>query len=65
MLSADVFKKFIATCLKFCGLDPCNYFSFPGLSWDAMLKMTGVKFKKVSGIDRYLPIEKGLRGGIS
>ena len=45
-LSADVFEKFIATCLKFYGLDPCHYFSSPGLSWDAMLKMTDVKFEK-------------------
>ena len=56
---------FIATCLKFYGLDPCHYFSSPGLSWDAMLKMTGVKLEKISDIDKYLFIEKGLRGGIS
>ena len=31
LLSADVFKKFIATCLKFSGLDLCHYFSCPGL----------------------------------
>ena len=28
LLSADVFENFIATCLKFYGLDPCHYFSF-------------------------------------
>ena len=32
LLSAVVFEKFIATCLKFYGLDPCDYFSPPGLS---------------------------------
>ena len=37
---ADVFKKFIGTCLKCYGLDPHHYFSSPGLNWDAMLKMT-------------------------
>ena len=37
------FEKSIATCLKFCKLDPCHYFSSPGLTWDAMLKMTGIK----------------------
>ena len=60
LLSADVFEKFIAMCLKFYGLDPCHYFSFPGLSWDAMLKMTSVKLEKISDIDKYLFIEKGL-----
>ena len=52
-------------CLKFYELDPCHYFSFPGLSWDAMLKMTGIKLEKISDIDKYLLIEKELRGGIS
>ena len=46
LLSADVFEKFIDTCLKFYGLDPCHYFSSPGLSWDAMLKMAGVKLQE-------------------
>ena len=30
-----------------------------------MLKITGVKFKKISDIDKYLFIKKGLQGGIS
>ena len=42
LLLADVFENFIDMCLKFYRLDPCHYFSSPGLSWDAMLKMTGV-----------------------
>ena len=50
--------------MKFYGLDPCHYFSSPGLSWDAMLKMTGIELEKISVIDKYLFIEKGLRGGI-
>ena len=58
-LSVDVFEKFITTCLKYYGLDPCHYFRSPGLSWDAMLKMTGIKLEKISDIDKYLFIEKG------
>ena len=54
------FFKFIDTCLKFYRLDPCHYFSSPGLSWDAMLKMTGVKLEKIIDIDMYLFIEKRL-----
>ena len=65
LLSADDFEKFIAACRKFYELDLCHYFSSPGLSWDAMLKMTGVKLETISDIDKYLLIEKGLRGGIS
>ena len=62
LLLADVFEKFIDTCPK---LDPCHYFSPSGLSWDAMLKMIGVKLEKMIDIDMHLFIEKGLRGGIS
>ena len=62
---ADVFKKFIDTCLKYYELDPCHYISATGLSLDAMLKTTGVKLEKISDVDQYLFIEKGTRGGIS
>ena len=46
LVLADVFEKFIETCLKYYGLDPCHHLSSPGLSWDAMLKMTGIKLEK-------------------
>ena len=65
LLLADIFEKFIGTCLKFYELDPLHYFSSPGLSWDVMLKMTGVRLEKKSDIDMYLFVEKWLRGGIS
>ena len=41
LLLLVVFEKFIGRCLKYYGLDPCHYFGSPGLTWDAMLKMTG------------------------
>ena len=43
LLLADVFEKFIDTCSKYYGLDACYYFSAPGLSWNAILKMTGIE----------------------
>ena len=43
LLLADAFVKFIDASLKFYKLDLCHYFSCPGLSWDAMLKMAGVE----------------------
>ena len=46
LLLADIFEKFINTCLKFYGHDPCHYFSSPGLSWDAMIKMAVIKLEK-------------------
>ena len=54
LLLADVFEKFISTCLKYYNLDPCHYFSSPGLSWDAMLKMTKVELEKISDDDIHL-----------
>ena len=65
MLLADVLEKFVSTCIKHYELDPCHYFSSPGLSWDGMLKMTDVKLEKISDIDKYLFIKKESRGGIS
>ena len=61
LLLGDVYEKFIDTCLKYYGLDPCQYFSSPGLSWDAMLKVTGIELEKISGIDQYLFIEKRIK----
>ena len=51
LLLADVFEKFISTCLDYYGLDPCHYFSSPGLSWDVMLKMTRIELVLISDID--------------
>ena len=65
LLLGDVFEKFIKTCLDYYGLGPSHYFSSPGLSWDAMLKMTGIKLDLISDIDMHLFIQKGMRGGIS
>ena len=64
MLLADVFEKFIKTCLEYYKLDPCHYFSSTGLSWDAMLKMTKIELETISDTTVHLFIEKGMRGGI-
>ena len=65
LLLADVFENFRKTCLEHYKLDPCHYFTSPGLSWDAMLKMTNVKLELMTDIDWFQFIEKGLRGGTS
>ena len=65
LLLCDVFDKCINNCLNYYGLDPCHYFSSPGSSLDAILKMTGIKLKHISDIDMHLFIEKGMREGIS
>ena len=65
ILLADVFENFRNTCLEYYKLDPCNYFTSPGLSWDAMLKMTDIQLELMVDIDMFQFIEKGMRGGIS
>ena len=62
MLLADVLEKFENNSLKNYGLCPSHHLSAPGLSWDAMLKMT-----KQLIIDPavYIFFEKVTRGGIS
>ena len=65
LLLGDVYEKFIKTCLDYYGLDPWHYFSTPGLSWDAMLKMTKIELETISDSDVHLFIEKDMRGGIS
>lgn len=45
LLLADIFENFRETCLQYYKLDPAHYFTSPGLSWDAMLKMTSIKLE--------------------
>jgi hypothetical protein len=65
LLLADVFEDFRRVCLDNYKLDPAHYISAPGLSWDAMLKRTGVKLDLLSDVNMYQFIEKGMRGGVS
>ena len=65
LLLVDVFENFRKTCLEYYKLDPCHYFTSPGLSWDAMLKMTDIKLELMVDIDMFQFIEKGMRGGVS
>ena len=65
LLLADVFENFRKVCQGKYGLDPAHYYSAPGLSWDALLKKTGVELELLTDMDMHLFIERGMRGGIS
>ena len=64
LLLADVFEKFIDTCIDVYGLDSSYFLSAPGLAWQACLKKTEVKLELITDYDMILMIEKGIRGGI-
>jgi hypothetical protein len=65
ILLADVFENFRDICMESYDLDPCWYYTSPGLAWDACLKMTKIELELLSDYDMLLMIENGIRGGIS
>jgi len=65
LLLADVFENFRKVCREKYRLNPAHYYSTPGLSWDALLKKTGVELDLLTDLDMHLFIERGMRGGIS
>ena len=64
-LLADVFENFRNLRQEQYGLDPAHYYTSPGLSWDALLKKTGVELDLFTDLEMYLFVERGMRGGIS
>ena len=65
ILLCDVFENFRDLCQDYYKLDPCHYVSAPGVSWDAMLKMTGVELELITDPTMYCFLERGVRGGVS
>ena len=62
---ADVFENFRKTCLLYYKLDPCHYFTSPGLSSDAMLEMTNIELEVLTNIDIVQFIETSMTGEVS
>ena len=65
LLLADVFENFREVCLDNYKLDPAWYLTAPGLSWDAMLKVTEIKLELLTDPDMLMMVENGTRGGVS
>ena len=59
LLLADVFENFRKKCLEYYALDLAHYYTAPGLSWDAALKMTKVNLELLDDIEMHLMVEKG------
>ena len=58
LLLPDVFEKFMDISLEYYRFDPSHYFSSPGLSWNARLRMTK---NELELIDIYLFVKNGMR----
>ena len=65
LLLADVFENFRSICLNYYELDPCHFYTSPGLAWQACLKMSNVELELLTDPDMYLFVQEGLHGGIS
>ena len=57
-LKCDVLLLADIISLKNYGLCPSHYLDAPGLSWDAMLKMTKFKLELITDPDVYIFFEK-------
>ena len=57
LLLADV-------CMDKYGLDRAHDYSTPDLSWDTLLKKTGVELELLTDQEMHLFIERGMRGSI-
>ena len=65
VLLADVFESFRKASLKHYNLDPCHYYTSPGLAWDACLKQTKQELQLLHDYDMLMMFQKGIRGGIT
>ena|SRR6218665_1201429 len=64
VLLADIVEAFREMSLN-VDLDPMHYYSGPGLSLDACLKMTKQPLDLFTDPEKYLSSVKGMRGGVS
>lgn len=65
LLLTDIFENFRNIAIRDYQLDPCHFYSAPGLSWAAMLLMTKVNLELITDMDDLLLWERACRGGVS
>ena len=61
ILLTDVFENFRNLCIRIDRLDPTHFYTAPGLTWQAALKMTGVNLELLTDPDMHLFFKRGIR----
>lgn len=64
-LLADVMERFRSDSFEVYGLDPTHFVTAPGLSWNACLKMTGIKLQLLTDPDMNIFFTEAFYGGVS
>jgi len=62
LLLGDVFEHFRSLCMNNYSLDPAHFYTTPGLSFQACLKMTRVRLRLFSEPQMHLFIETAFGG---
>ena len=57
LLLASVFETFRKEFVNSFELDPVQYLSLPGYSWDATLRVTDINLKLISDMKKYQFVE--------
>ena len=65
LLLADVFNQYRQECWENFQLDPLHFYTAPGLTWQAALRMTKVKLQLLREVEMYQFVESAIRGGTS
>lgn len=65
LLLACVFENYRKITLSSHGLDPAYYYTVPGLTFDAMLKVTKIELELIQDINILNFIENAIRGGLT
>lgn len=60
----DTLNSFRSICYEHYKLDLCHFLTAPSLTWQAMLKHTGIILELITDYDMFLMFEASIRGGL-
>lgn len=63
-LLTDVINSFRSLCYEYYKLDMCHFWTAPSLTWQAMLKHTGITLELLTDYDMFLLVESSIKGGL-